>query len=340
MGAIIVVDAFWGDSGKGKVAAYLAQKHRATYSVRAGTGTNAGHSIFFADGSEIRTHQLPCGFLHPDTQLRVGSGVAVDTEQFFAELEQLDPRHSLRQRTRVDYRCPLILPEYRDREAADTFLRDQVGTTASGTGVARAEFALRRAQQARNSTALAEHTADVARELNEACLRGETIVIEGSQGTHLSLALSDDYPHCTSDNCTTAAFADDVGLNWRHIEEVVLVVKALPSRVGTGPLPLQLEIAEEDERGIAEYGVTTGRRRRKAAGISWPHLQEAIMLNGPTQIALTFCDHLDPAVIGARGADALTPPVRDLLDELQDRFDIPVTLCDYGKNFEDLIDLA
>ena len=87
MSAIIVVDAFWGDSGKGKVAAFLAQKHQAAYSVRAGIGTNAGHSILFADGSEIRTRQLPCGFLHPDTQLRVGSGVAVDPELFFAELD-------------------------------------------------------------------------------------------------------------------------------------------------------------------------------------------------------------------------------------------------------------
>ena len=111
MGAIIIVDAFWGDSGKGKVAAYLAQKHRATYSARAGTGTNAGHSIFFADGREIRTHQLPCGLLHPDTQLRVGSGVAVDPEMFFAELDQLDPDYDRRERIRVDYRCSLILPE-------------------------------------------------------------------------------------------------------------------------------------------------------------------------------------------------------------------------------------
>ena len=91
MSAIIVVDAFWGDSGKGKVAAFLAQKHQAAYSVRAGIGTNAGHSILFADGSEIRTRQLPCGFLHPDTQLRIGSGVAVDDpELFFAELDQLE----------------------------------------------------------------------------------------------------------------------------------------------------------------------------------------------------------------------------------------------------------
>ena len=130
MSAIIVVDAFWGDSGKGKVAAFLAQKHQAAYSVRAGIGTNAGHSILFADGSEIRTRQLPCGFLHPDTQLRVGSGVAVDPELFCAELDQLDPSYGLRERTRVDYRCPLILPEYRQREAADVFLQEH-GTTAS-----------------------------------------------------------------------------------------------------------------------------------------------------------------------------------------------------------------
>ena len=318
MSAIIVVDAFWGDSGKGKVAAFLAQKHQAAYSVRAGIGTNAGHSILFADGSEIRTRQLPCGFLHPDTQLRIGSGVAVDPELFFAELDQLDPSYGLRERTRVDYRCPLILPEYRQREAADVFLQEH-GTTASGSGVARAEF---------------------ARELNESCLRGETIVVEGSQGTHLSLALSEDYPDCTSDNCTTAAFADDVGLNWRHIAEVCLVVKAVPSRVGTGPLPLQLTPAEEERRGIVEYGVTTGRRRRKAAGISWPHLETAVLLNGPTQLALTFCDHLDPEVAGARHRSALTAPVRQLIDELEKQFNIPVSLCDCGVHFENLIEIA
>ena len=255
MSAIIVVDAFWGDSGKGKVAAFLAQKHQAAYSVRAGIGTNAGHSILFADGSEIRTRQLPCGFLHPDTQLRIGSGVAVDPELFCAELDQLDPSYGLRERTRVDYRCPLILPEYRQREAADVF-------------------------------------------------------------------------------------ADDVGLNWRHIAEVCLVVKAVPSRVGTGPLPLQLTPAEEERRGIVEYGVTTGRRRRKAAGISWPHLETAVLLNGPTQLALTFCDHLDPEIAGARHRSALTAPVRHLIDELEERFNIPVSLCDCGVHFENLIEIA
>jgi adenylosuccinate synthase len=254
---------------------------------------------------------------------------------FFSELDTLDPTYGLRERTRVDYRCPLIDPEHRLQERESAFLNETVGTTASGTGAALAAFTLR---QARQTPALADYTTDVAHELNEACKRGETVITEGSQGTHLSLALSDDYPHCTSDNYTTAAFADDVGLNWQHIREVVLVVKALPSRVGTGPLPLQLDSAEEDRRNIAEYGVRTGRRRRKAAGLSWPHLETAVELNGPTQLALTFCDHLDPLAAQARTFAELPTSVRQLVDELEERSELPVTLCDCGKNFEHIIE--
>ena len=100
-----------------------------------------------------------------------------------------------------------------------------------------------------------------------------------------------------------------------------------------------METEEEDQRGIAEYGVTTGRRRRKAAGISWPHLDEAVLLNGPTQLALTFCDHLDAEVAGARSRSDLTAPVRLLIDKLETRYNIPVTLCDCGVHFENLVDL-
>src|SRR5512137_1833476 len=105
MGAIIVVDAFWGDSGKGKVAAWLTANRKATYCVRAGTGTNAGHSLRFGDGRSLRCRQLPCGLVHPTAQVRVGSGVAVDPEVFLFELMDLEPTYGVRQRARVDYRC-------------------------------------------------------------------------------------------------------------------------------------------------------------------------------------------------------------------------------------------
>jgi adenylosuccinate synthase len=339
MGAIVVVDAFWGDSGKGKIAAYLSQRSKASFCVRAGTGTNAGHSIYFEDGKKIKTNQLPCGWLYQDTQVRVGSGVAVDPEKLLAEMEGFDADFTLRGRTKIDFRCPIILPEYKRREAEDSRLRT-IGSTASGTGVALAEFRLRQAKQAKDIPAMAEYLTDVAAEVNTACGRGEMVIIEGSQGTHLSLALSKDYPFCTSDNCTVAALADDVGLNWQHIQEVILVVKAMPSRVGEGPLPFQLSADEEEKRGIVEYGVTTGRRRRKASRISWEHFEYAVMLNGPTQIALTFCDHFDPAIAGARCRKDITSKIKGLIDEIEQRANVPVTLIETGKFYEDIIDRA
>jgi adenylosuccinate synthase len=310
---MIVVDAFWGDSGKGKIGAYLGQKYQAAYCARAGTGTNAGHSIYFEDGREIKTNQLPCGFLWPDSQLRVGSGVAVDVSKLMAEIDRLEAMYKVRERVKVDMRCPIILPEYIAREAGDSHFA-QIGSTASGTGVTLAEFRLRQATQAKDIPELAGYLADVPAEVNGACAGGETVIIEGSQGTHLSLALSKDYPYCTSDNCTAVAFADDVGLNWRHIQEVVLIVKTVPSRVGVGTLPDEMPVEVQDARGIAEYGVTTGRRRRKAEQIPWDYFDEAVMLNGPTQIALTFCDHFDPAVKGVRTEANIPGTVRQLID--------------------------
>ena len=90
MGAVIVVDAFWGDSGKGKIAAYLARRLGATYGVRAGTGTNAGHSVYMEDGKLLKLNQLPAALVEKESQVRVGSGVAVDPEIFLRELDEYD----------------------------------------------------------------------------------------------------------------------------------------------------------------------------------------------------------------------------------------------------------
>jgi len=337
MGAIIVTDAFWGDSGKGKISAYLSQRFKASFCVRAGTGTNAGHSIYFEDGKYIKANQLPCGWLNRDTQIRVGSGVAVDAEKLVSEIDKFDGEFQLRERVKIDFRCPIILPAYKERESEDNILAEKIGSTKSGTGVALAEFTLRRAKQARDIPELSEYVTDVAEEVNSACKRGETVIVEGSQGTHLSLALSKDYPFCTSDNCTTAALADDVGLNWQYIQDVVMVVKAMPSRVGEGILPFEMPAEDAERLGIVEYGVTTGRRRRKAAQISWEHLEYAVMLNGPTQIALTFSDHFDPEITGARRADDITEKVNNLIEEIKKRAGIPVTIVETGKYFEDII---
>jgi len=63
------------------------------------------------------------------------------------------------------------------------------------------------------------------------------------------------------------------------------------------------------------------------------------MLNGPTQIALTFCDHFDTTVTGIRNEGDLSTSVKDLIDKVQEETGVPVTLVETGKFFGDIIQL-
>lgn len=336
MPASVIVDALWGDSGKGKTCAYLARKRDVALAVRAGIGTNAGASVTLDSGELIKARQLPTGWLNPGTRVAVGSGVLVDPTVFADEVS----RFGIGDRAVVDRRCAVITPDHIAAERSDAHLAETIGTTCTGTGPARADFVLRRASQARDVDALAPYLTDVAAEANAVAADPDRrVIIEGSQGTMLSLSLSEDYPYTTSGNCTTAAALNDVGLNWRHLDEVIMIVKALPSRVGEGPLPYEISFAEAERRGIAEYGVVTGRPRRKAGALDDDLLRYAAMLNGPTRIALTFCDHLDPAIRGRRTGDAISAEVRRVIDQVERATGAPVTLLDTGPRLDDMIDL-
>jgi adenylosuccinate synthase len=336
MSATVIVDALWGDSGKGKLCAYLSRRHDAALAVRAGIGTNAGASVTLPSGELIKARQIPTGWVNPGTRVAVGSGVLVDPRIFLGEVD----RFALSGRVVVDRRCAVITELNIADERADDHLAKEVGSTCTGNGHARADFVLRRAVQAQDVAELASYLADVATEANVVAADPDRLVIiESSQGTMLSLALSDDYPYTTSGNCTTAAALDDVGLNWRYLTDVIMVVKALPTRVGRGPLPHEISSAEAESRGIAEYGVVTGRPRRKAAALDYDLLRYAAMLNGPTQVALTFCDHLDPRIRGTRTVDAVGADVRRVIAEVENATGAPVRLLDTGPGLDDMIEL-
>jgi adenylosuccinate synthase len=333
MGATVIVDAFWGDSGKGKLCAHLARLTAAPLAVRAGVGTNAGASVHLRDGTIVKARQLPTGWLNPTTAVAVGSGVLVDPTIFLDELE----RFGLGSRAVVDARCAIIEPRHIEAERADVHLAQAVGSTCTGNGHARADLMLRRARQTRDVPELAPFVADVVTLANRTAATS-TVLVEGSQGTQLSLALSDDYPCTTSDNCTSAAAIDDVGLSWQLVDDVILVVKSMPTRVGNGRLPNELGAGEAARRGIAEYGVNTGRERRKAEAIDWDLLAFACMVNGPTKIALTFTDHLDPANRGVTHPSRLTAPVRRLIERIEHRTSVRVAHVCTGKYLDDMVD--
>lgn len=129
--------------------------------------------------------------------------------------------------------------------------------------------------------------------VNEATDRGDTVLLEGAQGTMLDIDFGT-YPFVTSSPPTAWGACLGVGLSPRKIHRIVGVFKAYTTRVGGGPFPTEIKDAQGEEmrqRG-KEYGTTTGRPRR-CGWFDGVTARFSAMLNGYTGIALTKFDILD-----------------------------------------------
>lgn len=337
MGATIVVGAQWGDEAKGLISAYLNARDDSRIVCRGGTGPNAEHGIFLEDRKTyVKVNQLPLGFMfNPRTQIRIGSGVAVNPDWLFKEAN----KYGVLERVKVDYRCPIVTPEHIEAEKKSHNMAS-IGSTFSGTGYCRSDFVMRTAQQAKDIPALKDYLTDIGLEVNEASRKG-TVVIESSQGTLLSLAVSPDYPNVTSDNVTAMAAADDVLLNWKNISEVMMVVKAMPSREGAGSMGVaEMPLEEIKKKNLVEISSIGGAIRRKALGIDWDMLHYAAEINGATQVALTFCEHYDPEMTDVVERDKITDKLWKLIRKVEEVTGAPVTILNTGKPYKSIIDLT
>jgi len=140
--------------------------------------------------------------------------------------------------------------------------------------------------------ALAPYAGDAVHFLHQERLRGGSILFEGAQGTYLDVDHGT-YPYVTSSNTVAGAACAGAGVGPTAIDEVVGIVKAYTTRVGSGPFPTEIhgEIEERLRAAGAEYGATTGRPRR----IGWfdaALTRHAARVNGLTRLALTKLDVL------------------------------------------------
>ncbi len=134
---------------------------------------------------------------------------------------------------------------------------------------------------------------DTGREIDEALRAGKRVLLEGAQGALLDIDHGT-FPYVTSSNTTAAGAATGTGIGPTAIQQVLGVVKAYTTRVGSGPLPTELE-AELGERLRelgGEYGATTGRPRR-CGWFDAVVVRYAARVNSLTGLALTKLDVLD-----------------------------------------------
>lgn len=134
---------------------------------------------------------------------------------------------------------------------------------------------------------------DVSLALEKHRKEGRNILLEGAQGAMLDIDLGT-YPYTTSSNTTVGGALTGLGIGPKAIDEVVGVVKAYTTRVGSGPFPTELV----DDTGLqlrekgGEYGATTGRPRR-TGWLDLVALRHACRINEVAKLAITKLDVLD-----------------------------------------------
>ncbi|KAK0732871.1 Adenylosuccinate synthetase [Apiosordaria backusii] len=146
MPTTIILGSQWGDEGKGKLSDILCQK--AQICARAAGGHNAGHSVV-ANGVSYDFHLLPSGLINPNCENLIGSGVVVNVEAFFKELNALEEKglKHVRDKILISDRAHvnLTLHAAADRaEEAQLEGNKKIGTTGRGIGPSYATKASRK----------------------------------------------------------------------------------------------------------------------------------------------------------------------------------------------------
>ncbi len=315
----VVLGAFYGDEGKGKIIDYLSTK--ADVSIRCTGGNNAGHSIE-VNGQKFAFHLIPSGILNEGTLAVIGNGVVIDPKVLIEEITNLKEHGYTVNNLRISDKAHVIMPYHiqTDKMLEENRGNGKIGTTCRGIGPAycdkyersgirmqdfiRPRFAdlVRTNIENKNkifkafgypelnvdeiikeyteySKILAPYVVDTVVLLHNSINEGKKLLCEGAQATLLDIDFGS-YPFVTSSNPSIGGICSGSGLSAKDIGEVYGVIKAYSSRVGAGPY-----ITEQDNEignQIRELGHeygTTTKRPRRCGWLDLVALKYAVMVN-------------------------------------------------------------
>ena len=326
----VVLGAFYGDEGKGKVIDYLSRESK--YAVRFSGGNNAGHTIE-VDGHKFAFHLIPSGILNTNVKAILGNGVVIDPKVLIKEINDLKEAGYKVDNLYISDKAHLILPYHIKLDIMQEEIRKErkIGTTKRGIGPAYCDKFercgirmedfisdnfkdyLKTNVENKNkilkaygyeevdyeevydeykayAKILKPYICDTTTMLHKAIKNNEKILCEGAQATLLDIDFGS-YPYVTSSNPTIGGVSTGTGIGSKYISEVYGVIKAYSSRVGEGPYVTELKDEVGDKiRELGHEYGTTTKRPRRCGWLDIVALNYAIMLNGITAIAM---NHLD-----------------------------------------------
>jgi adenylosuccinate synthase len=322
----VVVGGQFGSEGKGHIVSHIAPEYEVL--VRVG-GPNAGHKVYL-EPEPFTFHHLPSGTLHNDrAKLVLGPGTVLGLSKLHEEIAKCEVPAD---RLSIDPQAMIIEPHDEAFEAGT--LVKSIGSTGQGVGSATARKILRTAASpdvrlAKDVSELRHYVRQTHQILEDAFARGSRVLLEGTQGTGLSLHHGF-YPHVTSRDTTVSGCLAEAGIAALRVRRVLMVCRTYPIRVqspkgaSSGPMSKDLSWAEIARRSNlpleklrSSERTSTTKRRRRVGEFDWDLLRKAASLNAPTDIALTFTDYISSANRNARRFEQLTPETIRFIHEIE-----------------------
>lgn len=343
----VLIGGQYGSEGKGHIAAHLAPEYDCL--VRVG-GPNAGHKVYekILKKKDIKTfHHLPSGTMrNQNATIILGAGSVIrlpvlEKEILFTQISA--------DRLFIDKKAMII--EDADIEEEQKNLVGKISSTGQGVGSATARKILNRdpdgdVRLAEDVPELKPYLADTVSKLEDIIQSNKKVLLEGTQGTSLSLHHGG-YPWVTSRDTTVSGCIAEAGISPRRVRKVIMVCRTYPIRVGGPSGPMKNEISRKEisrRSGISYYEIkkvektsTTGKVRR-IGEFDWEQLQRAVILNGPTEIALSFVDYLDVENRKAHRFEQLTDSTIKFIEEVERVSGVPVSLISTGFDYRSIID--
>ena len=281
--ADVLVGGAYGSEGKGQIAAYLSPEYEVL--IRVG-GPNAGHTVY-EEPEPFTFHQLPSGTQRNlESQLVLGPGAVISVDRVLDEIAKCEVS---KERLAIDPQAMII--EIADR-TTERALVDKIGSTGQGVGAATVRKILRTnaappVRLARDEPQLKDYIKDTRLVLDDAFASGQRILLEGTQGTGLSLHHGH-YPYVTSRDTTVSGCLAEAGISPSRVRKTLLVCRTYPIRVespaggDSGPMTNEITLNEIARRsGVplrelkARERTSTTRRKRRIAEFDWSLFRQA-----------------------------------------------------------------
>lgn len=350
----VVVGGQAGSEGKGAIVSYLTRNNEYKAAIRTGS-SNAGHTVYDENRNKHVQQVIPSpAMIDPNINVYIGAEASFSLTEIDREIKRMKNKWgNKKRRLFIDPKTAIIQEKHKQMEQEKN-LGEDIGSTVHGCGAVRIDKIWRSAgnvKLAEDSELLSKYVSEerVSSKIYDHGIQNDNVILEGTQGTSLSLNHSEHYPFTTSRDCIASSFLSSAGISPDEVRDIWVVFRTYPIRVGgnSGDM-MSEEISFEEIAERAGFNepprevTSVTNKPRRIFEWSTKQMRKSMRLNRPDKIAITFLDYIDVDNYGVSNYNSLTDDTKKWITEINNiikEYDGELALLKTGEKPDHIIDL-